>query len=389
MFRKHMTSATLVVAIVGLAGIVAGCGSPPNSGVIKNIQAQFESAPNFAGAPFCPAKPPYGPVLVEGRGIGTAFIGPVENAVGTAAECSRGVILNRPGYHSPNAGTFVDCDNNKYLTGKSWFDVHGTGTYTVKDGSVLYLVYHEHSESPFQADGKTIRQPPFTLHDCGFWQVDPNKSTGIFHGATGSGKILANVPVRLDYSSSVFATYQGTIKPVAGASPPPAPGNVACDKPMSGPVIGPVTVASGAVCTLSAASVNGGVTVNKGGSLLMQNSIARDDVVCNGCGAATPPPLCAPNTCGGAVNLMNSTTLGSLTVTGAPYGSTILTNFVAKDLTYSNNSGSALIAGNYVQGSLSCEGNKPAPTIQYTPQGQKVKVGNFPAESEGQCATDG
>jgi hypothetical protein len=382
-------SATLVVAIVGSAGVLAGCGSPPNAGIIRNIQAQFESAPNFAGAPFCPAKPPYGPVLVEGRGTGTAFIGPIKNAVGTAAECSRGVILNRPGYHSPNVGQFSGCENNKFLTGKSWFDVHGTGTYTVDNGSVLYLVYHEHSESPFQADGKTIRKPPFTLHDCGFWQVDPNKSTGIFHGATGSGKILANVPVRLDYSSSVFATYQGIIKPVAGASPPAVPANVACSKPMTGPVIAPVTVASGAVCTLSAAAVNGGVTVSKGGSLLMENSIARGDVVCNGCGAPTTPPLCAPHTCGGAVNFMNSTTLANLTVDGAVHGSTILTSFIAKDMTYSNSSGTTLIAGNYVQGSLSCEGNTPAPTIHYTPQGQTVKVGNFPAESSGQCATSG
>jgi hypothetical protein len=300
------------------------------------------------------------------------------------------VLLNRPGYHSPNAGQFVDCENNKFLTGKPWFDVHGTGTYTVKDGSVLYLVYHEHSESPFEADGKTIRKPPFTLHDCGFWQVDPNRSTGTFHGATGSGKILANVPVRLDYSSSVFATYDGIIKPVDGATPPAAPGDVACDKPMAGPITGPVTVASGAVCKLEAASVNGGVTVDKGGTLLMQNSIASGDVVCNGCGAATPPQKqCGKQACGGAVNFLNSTTLANLTADGPQHGSTILTSFIAKDMTYSNGSGTTLIAGNYVAGTLTCEGNNPAPTITYSPQGQTVKVGNFPAESEGQCATSG
>ena len=47
---------------------------------------------------------------------------------------------------------------------------------------------------------------------------DEHRSTGIFHGATGSGKILATVPVRLDYSSSVFATYEGVIRPVDGAT---------------------------------------------------------------------------------------------------------------------------------------------------------------------------
>jgi len=44
--------------------------------------------------------------------------------------------------------------------------------------------------------------------------------------------------------------------------------------------------------------------VDKGGTLLMQNSIARDDVVCNGCGhpplpsSAVPPlqPAAVPST---------------------------------------------------------------------------------------------
>jgi hypothetical protein len=387
MFRRFVTSATLVVAVVGFAGMLTGCGSPPNRGVIRDIQAQFDSAPNFAGSPDCPASS--GAVLVEGRGVGNAFIGPVDTAVGTAAECSRGVILNKPGYHVPNTGTFADCENNKFVKGKSWFDVHGTGTYTLKNGSVLYLVYHEHSESPFKADGKTIRVAPFTLHDCGFWQVDPNKSTGIFHGATGSGKILATVPVRIDYSSSVFATYQGIIRPAEGASPPAAPQAVACDKEMSGPIVGSVTVASGAVCSLQAASVNGGVTVNKGGTLLMENSIARNDVVCKGCGAPAAPKLCGASAqaCGGAVNFMNATTLGNLTIQGSSHGSAILSSSILKDLTYSHSSGPTLIAGNFVKGLLSCDGNTPAPTIAYVPKGQAFALSNFPGESAGQCAT--
>ena len=104
---------------------------------------------------------------------------------------------------------------------------------------------------------------------------------------------------------------------------------------MSGPITGPVTVASGAVCSLEAASVNGGVTVDKGGTLLMQNSIASGDVVCNGCGAPAPPKLCGASApaCGGAVNFMNATTLGNLTVDGATDGSAILSSSVLKDLT--------------------------------------------------------
>ena len=148
-------------------------------------------------------------------------------------------------------------------------------------------------------------------------------------------------------------------------------------------------MASGAVCSLEAASVNGGVTVDKGGTLLMQNSIASGDVVCNGCGAPPPPKLCGATAaaCGGAVNFMNATTLGNLTVDGATDGSAIVSSSVLEDLKYSNSSGSTLIAGNFVKGLLSCDGNTPPPTIEYKPQGQTYTLSNFPGESAGQCAT--
>ena len=121
----------------------------------------------------------------------------------------------------------------------------------------------------------------------------------------------------------------------------------------------------------------------------MQNSIARDDVVCNGCGAPASPKLCgaAAAACGGAVNFQNATTLGSLTVDGASNGSAIVSSSILENLTYSNSSGTTLIAGNFVKGSLSCDGNTPPPTIEYKPQGQTYTLSNFPGESEGQCAT--
>ena len=111
-------------------------------------------------------------------------------------------------------------------------------------------------------------------------------STGIFHGATGSGGITAVVPVRLDFSAPVFADYTGTMTLVDGATSPPRPATVNCTGPMTGPIPSGITVPKGASCVLDAASVNGNVNVGKGGSLAMQNSIVRGNADCILCGGA-------------------------------------------------------------------------------------------------------
>jgi hypothetical protein len=264
--------------------------------------------------------------------------------------------------------------------GASFFDVHGKGAYMTKDGSVLYLTYHELSENPFALGGV----PPFDLHDCGVWSVDGSASTGIFHGATGSGTITATVPVRADFSAHVSADYVGSLTLVDGAKAPGRLGDVSCTGQMSGQITGNVTVATGAICDLEAAAVNGNVSVQKGGSLRMQYSIADGNVVCDGCGGA---------------NVLNSTVAGNLNVDSSASGATLYGNvvngnlevgessagtgaftivsnyFVGKNLLFDSNTGFATISGNAVAGSLDCSGNSPPP----------VSSLNTAASFKGQC----
>ena len=213
MAKRYLPQIWIVVAVTGLAGLITAV-APGGGPMPAAIHAEFESAPNFGGSADCPVSS--GAVLVEGRGIGTGTFGPFSRAIGTAQECSSGVFF--PVGPPPALGT---CNNIPPNT--TYFDVSGKGTYMTADGSVLYLEYHEHSESPFNPDG-SIRTPPFTLHDCGVWTINPNLSTGIFHGATGSGGITAVVPVRLDFSAPVFADYTGTMTLVDGARAPRGPG---------------------------------------------------------------------------------------------------------------------------------------------------------------------
>ena len=238
MFRRYVTSATLVVAIVGFAGMLTACGSPPNSGRHQEHQRAVRQRAELRRLGRLPGLDRSG--SLQGRGVGTAFIGPVDNAVGTAAECSRGVIVNQvQGYHAANTDEFADCDNNKYLAGKSWFDVHGTGTYTVDDGSVLYLVYHEHSESPFQARmGR-----PFARRRSRCTTAGSGMSTRTSRRASSTAPRDRGRSSRRCRSGST--TRPPSSRPTRDRSSPstararrPTPQEVACDKPMSGPITG-------------------------------------------------------------------------------------------------------------------------------------------------------
>jgi hypothetical protein len=376
MSRKFFRRVMIVAAGAALAGVLsAAAAGTPAATTFTNIHAQFESAPNFNGSPSCPASPPFGPVLVEGRGIGTASFGKFDTSIGTAAECSSGMFFGAPGYVPPNQDapgeSWSTCPNNAFLVrdltatppiSGNYFDVHGTGTYMTKDGSVLDLVYHEHSESPFEADGSTIRTPPFTLHDCGFWQVNPTLSTGIFAGATGSGMITAVVPVRPDLSAPVTADYMGTVTLDPNATSPQVPAGVSCTGHMTGPITGNVNVPNGALCFLDAASVNGNVTVASGGNLEMDNSIASGNVVaCSGCAPTSFGSLGSPFY--GSTDFSNSTALGNLVVSGASGYSQILSSFVDQNLVFTGNTGPSLVTGDIVTGNLVCQGNTPAPVI--------------------------
>jgi hypothetical protein len=181
-----------IAAAAALSGVAISAKQPPPHAPF-NILSVFDSVLLPEGTPDCPVVDqngiPTGLLLVQGVGLGS---GPriSDHAAGTAQECSLPV------------GTE--------------FHVTGKGTYTAPDGSVLYLHYLEVSENPFTTPPGLPPNPQWTLHDRGTWTIDPDLSTGRFHGATGSGTITAEVPIFLDFntgqfSAHVFADYVGTI----------------------------------------------------------------------------------------------------------------------------------------------------------------------------------
>jgi len=285
---KRVQGVVLLVAATGLAGGLAAWAAvktaKATSGVVANASFRSVVAPATADCPSLNKKQ----VLVLGRGqaLGGPF-GSFNYAFGTAAECSQGQNAGAP---VPALG---NCHN--VPAGKPFFHVHGKGFYMTEDGSVLYLVYEELSQNPF-----IFGAPPFALHDCGVWQVDGKASTGIFHGAKGTGSISADVPVAADFSAKVSADYVGKITLDKGSEGPKKLQDVACTGTMTDtPVTGNLTVAAGASCDLEHSAVNGNVVVAKGGSFKMQNSIVNGSVQCNGCKAATS---------------VNSTVYGSLDI---------------------------------------------------------------------------
>jgi len=255
---------------IGLTAMAATKTAKVTNAVVAHAAFRSVVAPPTADCPSLNKKQ----VLVLGRGeaLGGPF-GSFNTAVGTAAECSQG----------QNAGTPVPALGNCHNVpaGKPFFHVHGKGFYMTPDGSVINLVYEELSQNPF-----VFGAPPFSLHDCGVWQVDGKTSTGIFHGATGTGTITADVPVAADFSAIVSADYVGKITLHAEASAG-AKKDVACTGTLTDtPVTGNLTVAAGASCDLEHSAVNGNVVVEKGGKFKMQNSVVNGSMQCHGCVAA-------------------------------------------------------------------------------------------------------
>ncbi len=367
-----------VAAVVVLAGVLTTAALGRASGpTAVSLHAEFDSAVSNPTA----ACPSLGgtQVLVLGRGIGTGGpLGKFDRAVGTAAECSQGHFLD--GVPVPVLG---NCHN--VTPGAPFFDVHGSGFYMTKDGSVLYLVYHEISENPF-----IFGQPPFELHDCGVWQVDGARSTGIFEGATGNGTITADVPVRADFSAHVSADYVGTVTLVDGAKAPKDHGVVTCSGTMNEvPITGDVMVEKGQSCDLEHSAVNGNVHVHKGGSLFMQHSIADGNVECDACGgissvfSTSVGNLHVDNAASGS-SIVGTVVHGNLDVHSSGPGTFLLqSNFVDGNLSFNENTGSSTVAGNTVAGTLGCERNNPAPVLAVPPS---FIFGNTAAAYRGQCA---
>jgi hypothetical protein len=399
MAKRHLGRVSLILGVVVGLGLFAatalgGVSRAQRTATPSSIVGDFESYVNFAGNADCPVSS--GAVLVEGRGVATGPFGTFGSAIGTAAECSA------PGFGTPpQLGT---CDPSTIRT-FAFFDVHGKGVYVTKDGSALFLSYHELSENPFE-----LFPLPFFLHDCGVWTVDPTiPSTGIFAGATGGGQISATVPVRTDFSAHVNATYSGTLTLDPDAKSPKGSRATNCAGPLSGPLPGNVTVENGASCDLEAATVNGNVTVQPGGSLMMNYSIATGNVDCQDCGSA---------------NLFASTALKNVSIDGASSGASVasslvggnlaiqnsnagagdepvpgaisvLTNYsVGGNLTFSDNTGLSFVVGNTVGHNLDCQGNGPDPLLMFTvpfppPFDQPTFTGNDAAKLKGQCSLFG
>jgi len=373
MARKNLRLICLLVAAAGLAAAITAASALGSGPIPAAIHATFESAPNFAGSADCPASS--GAVLVEGRGTATGTFGAFSSAIGTAQECSAAAFAGPGG--PPQLGTCNNIPPNSVF-----FDVTGKGSYTTPDGSVMYLVYHEHSESPFNPDG-TIRTPPFTLHDCGTWSIDGNASTGVFHGATGSGGITAVVPVRPDFSAPVFADYIGTMTLVDGATSPVRPAVVNCTGPMTGPIISSLTVPKGASCALEAASVLGNLSVGKDASLTMTNTVVggnADCILCTGTNMSNSTVLgnfSQISSTGGAALTSNFVTGNLSILNSGPATFTVASNIVNGNLSFNNNKGSSTITFNTVGGILSCVFNSPAP----------ASSGNSAALKTGQCTS--
>jgi hypothetical protein len=296
-------------------------------------------------------------------------------------------------FGGPFPADLVAAGCNNVPAGQPFFDVHGTGFYMTKDGSVLYLVYHEMSANPF-----IFGAPPFVLHDCGVWKVDPaNNSTGVFAGATGSGKITADVPVNADFSAHVSATYTGSVTLADGGRAPAGPREVTCSGVMNEvPITANLRVKRGQFCDLEHSAVNGNVHVERGASLFMQNSVADGDVECDDCASAN----LIYSTAFGDLRIHNAATGSSIVgtvVTGnlrvrhsGPGAFTIESNAVGRNLSFHRNSGPSKIAGNTVGRKLSCHGNDPAPALQDTvilPGFPPIfLVGNTADTFRGQCA---
>jgi hypothetical protein len=377
--------AVLAAGIVGLAGLLTAVAPAKPTPSSSAIVADFESYVNFNGNAFCPASS--GAVLVEGRGTATGPFGKFGSAIGTATECSA------PGFGAPpQLGT---CDPSTIRT-HAFFDVHGQGVYVTKDGSVLYLSYHELSENPFE-----LFPLPFFLHDCGVWTVDPTRaSTGIFAGATGGGQISAVVPVRTDFSAHVNAMYTGTLTLVPGAKGPTGNLDTHCNGTISGPVGGDLIVDQGSFCTLDAATVNGDVHVRKGAGLVMQYSIAGGNLDCVACGS---PNLFASTVLGNVDvvgdssggSVVSSVVGGNLNVIHNPAGVTVALNYsIGGGLTVLNN-GPSTVAANTATNSITCLNNTPAPVqafvVPFPPAfgGPVTFPGNNAPSLNGQCTLFG
>ncbi|MET0423739.1 MAG: GH92 family glycosyl hydrolase, partial [Actinoplanes sp.] len=122
----------------------------------------------------------------------------------------------------------------------------------------------------------------------------------------------------------------------------PAP---ACTSTIADQVTGALVVRSGTTCLAPGATVTGLVTVTDGASLIATGATVKAAVTA---------------TKGGSVSLLNTTVTGPVTATGA--GRVALEASTVKGpVTLLTGKTATLVAGNTINGPLTCTGNKPAP----------------------------
>ncbi|MEU4242177.1 GH92 family glycosyl hydrolase [Actinoplanes sp. NPDC026619] len=122
----------------------------------------------------------------------------------------------------------------------------------------------------------------------------------------------------------------------------PAP---ACTTTIADQVSGALTIKSGVTCLAPGATVTGLVTVTKGASLYANGATLKAAVTATGAGT---------------LSLLNTTVGGIITATGS--GPVSLEHNTIRGLvTLTSGHGSTIVAGNTINGSLTCTGNNPAP----------------------------
>ena len=201
-----------------------------------------------------------------------------------------------------------------------------------------------------------------------------------------------DVPVGVDYvntENGSFTVLDSTEVVVAGDRGRAAPWEVwsrqvsidlPCDETITGRHDGPLTAGAGGVC-LDGASVDGPVTVQDGGRLIVQDSEITGPVTSDGasvvsiCGSAIEGPVRVAGTTGSVSvgdttsGCAPSTIVGPLNVTDTAGPVVADRSEVTGSVTISGNSSrqATVLSGLTVRGSLSCSQNTAAPTDSGVP----------------------
>jgi hypothetical protein len=183
------------------------------------------------------------------------------------------------------------------------------------------------------------------------------------------------------------ALYNGDANHNTATSPCNAPNESAvitppaCTSTLTGTVTGPVVVNAGQSVCVENARVAGQIAVNPGGLLTVTASQVAGGIVATSpayvrlCGAQVVAPTtnltqgvvvqsaAVPFTIGdAAASCAQNRVTGDIRLLGNTGGFTLGNNIVSRNTTVEGNTGSTIIKGNQVFGTLACSGNNPGPT---------------------------